>query len=161
MAMTYKVGNSNLSMEYTPHTCSLRGITRTDPLQLFKQHITSQIKPVRDPIPLIEDSFQYYSPIYARSSKRSLSLGLPTKKPCVQLSCLPKLPNAPPISFLLIWSHEWYLISSIEHKAIQLKGFRLMIKLRFDTSYCFLRPTLVYTINHTMKLDINKLTLRY
>jgi len=40
-------------------------------------------------------------------------------KPCVHFSCLPYLPNAPPISFLLIWSHEWYLISSIEHKAIR------------------------------------------
>ena len=49
-----------------------------------------------------------------RSSKSSLSFGFPIK---ILYACLPYVPRDPPISFFLIWSHEWYLMRSTEHKA--------------------------------------------
>ena len=45
--------------------------------------------------PLLEDSFSYYSPIYARSSKKSLSLRFPNRNSVLQLSCPPCVPHAP------------------------------------------------------------------
>ena len=41
----------------------------------------------------------------------------PPSKPCMHFSCLSYVPHAPPISFLLIWSPELYLVRNTENKA--------------------------------------------
>ena len=89
-----------------------------------KQHIHLPISRAR--------SIQSMTPSHFLKSHFNIilpsTLGLPRglfpsvfpPQPCVHLFCLPYLPNSPPISFLLIWSHEWRLISRTEHKAIQI-----------------------------------------
>ena len=55
-----------------------------------------------------------------------LRLGLPSSllpsvsplKPCMHLSSPPYVPHVLPISVFLIWSPEWYLVRSTEHKTL-------------------------------------------
>jgi len=78
----------------------------------------SQINPVHvSPSHFLKTHFKIIHPSTPRSSKWSLSLSSPPPKPCMHFSCLPRVPHVLPISFFLIWSAEWNLVISTDHKA--------------------------------------------
>jgi len=88
-----------------PHSQQLATCPYPDPDQSSPCH----------PIPLPEDTFQYYTPIYAWVSQVvAFSQGSPPK-PCMHPSCLLYVLHAAPISFFLIWSPEKYLVRSTYH----------------------------------------------
>jgi hypothetical protein len=62
----------------------------------------SQINPVGLPIQVLEDTLQYYPPIYAKVfNVVSFPQYFPSK-PCMDLSCPPHMQIAPPFCFFLI-----------------------------------------------------------
>ena len=68
--------------------------------------ILSQIDPLHfSPTHLLKIHLNINLPSTLRSFKCLFASGLPSK-PCMQFSCLPYVPHAPPISFFLIWSPE-------------------------------------------------------
>jgi hypothetical protein len=63
--------------------------------------ILSQLNPVHAPIPPLEDSFQYYPPIYAWVSQVVPFPHVCPPKSCMHISFPPYVLHAPPISMLL------------------------------------------------------------
>ena len=54
-------------------------------------------------------------------------------EPCMRLFCLPYVPQAVPIiSFFLVWSPEWYVVRSWDHKALRYVVFSIPLLLRLS-----------------------------
>ena len=66
------------------------------------------------PSQFLKINFNFILPSMPRSFRCSLSLRFPHQNPPLPL---PKLLHTLPISFFLIWTSEWYLVRSTEHKA--------------------------------------------
>jgi len=78
--------------------------------------ILSQINPIHaSPSHFLKTNFNIIFPYTPRSSKMVSFLQVPPTKFYTNLSCLPCVPHAPPISFS-IWSLK-YLVRSKDHKA--------------------------------------------
>jgi hypothetical protein len=78
----------------------------------------SQINPVHaSPSHFLKINFKIIHPSTPRSSVWCLSLSSHPPKPCAHLSSLPYVPHILPISFFSIWSPEWNVVISTDHKA--------------------------------------------
>jgi hypothetical protein len=67
------------------------------------------------PIPLLEDPFEYYPPIYASVSRVVTFPQISPPKSCMHLSLPPYVLRAPPISFFSILLPAQYLVTSTGH----------------------------------------------
>jgi len=78
--------------------------------------ILSQLDPIQNShIPLPEDPFEYYPPIYAWASQVVSFPQVSPLKPCTRLPSPTYVLHAPPISFFPILLTEKYLVSSTDH----------------------------------------------
>jgi hypothetical protein len=67
------------------------------------------------PIAILEDTFQYYAPIYAGVSQVVTLPQVSLPKSCMHLSLPLYMLHAPPISVFSIWSPEIYLVMSTDY----------------------------------------------
>ena len=116
--------------------------------------ILSQINPVYVLSLFLMIHFNIILPSTAGSSRCYLFLRFPRQKPCMLLSSVSYVPLAPPISFFSIWSPEWYLVSSTDHKAPYYIAFYTPLLPCPSYAHIFLSTPLTKTLSLCSSLNV-------